>query len=61
MFRRTSDDSSIFTPINIHKDESEAPRIRDAMTEERDSEAYKREVDTPREMKTTLGTKDNSR
>ena len=43
MFQRTSDDSSIriFTPINIHEDESKAPRVRDTMVEERDSEKYK--------------------
>ena len=36
LFQRTSDDSSVrrFTPINIHEDEPEFPRVRDTMTEE---------------------------
>ena len=61
MFRRTSDDSSRFTPINIHEYELEAPKVRGTMTEERDSEKYKREVDPPQEVNTTLGTRHNSR
>ena len=61
LFRRTSDDHSRFTPINIHKYEPEAPRVRDTVIEERASEEHKRAVDPPREMKTTLGTRDNSR
>ena len=61
LFQRKSDDSSRFTPINIHEDEPEAPRVKDTLTKERASEEYKREVDPPREMKTTLGTRDNSR
>ena len=40
MFQRTSDDISRFTPINIHKDEPEAPKVRDTVTKERDSEEY---------------------
>ena len=37
LFRRISDDSSvrIFTPINIHEDEHEAPMVRDTVAEER--------------------------
>ena len=58
---RTSDDSSSFTLINIHKDEPEAPRVRDIMTEERASKEYKRAVDPPQELNITLGTRDNSR
>ena len=61
MFRRISDDSSRFTPINLHKDEPEAPRVRNTVTEERALEEYKRAADPPREMKTTLGTRDNDR
>ena len=61
LFQRKSDVSSRFTPINIHKDELEAPRVRDSVTEERASKEYKREVDPPRKMKTTLGTRDHSR
>ena len=61
MFRRTSDDSSRFTPINIHEDEPEATRVKDTVTEERASKEYKRAIDPPREMKTTLGMRDNSR
>ena len=61
MFQRTSDDNSRFTLINIHEDESEAPRVRDTVTKERASEEYKRVVDQPLEMKTTLGMRDNSR
>ena len=61
MFQRKSDDNSRFTLINIHKDEFESPRVRDTMTKERASEEYKRTVDPPREMKTTLGMRDNSR
>ena len=60
LFRITSDDSSRFTPINIHEDEPESPRVRDTVREERASEEYKREVDPPREMKNILGTRDNS-
>ena len=41
LFQRKSDDSSRFTPINIHEDEPEAPRVKDTMTEERASEEYK--------------------
>ena len=43
LFWRTSDDSSVrrFTPINIHEDEPEDPRVRDTVTKERDSEEYK--------------------
>ena len=43
LFRRTSDDSSVrrFTPINIHEDEPEAPRVRDIVAKERASEEYK--------------------
>ena len=33
LFRRTSDGNSKFTPINIHKDEPEVPRVKDTMTE----------------------------
>ena len=33
LFRRTSDYSSRFAPINIHEDEPKAPRVRDTMTE----------------------------
>ena len=36
LFRRTSDDSSIFTPISIHKYEPEA-----SIENKRDSEEYK--------------------
>ena len=61
MFRRTSDDSSRFTPINIHKDEPKSPKVKNNMMEERASEEYKRVVDPPREMNTTLGMRDNSR
>ena len=63
MFRRTSYDNlvRIFIPINIHEDEPKAPRVRDTMTEERASEEYKRVVDPPREINTTLGVRDNSR
>ena len=61
MFQRASDDISIFTPINIHEDEPEAPKVRDTVIEQRDSEEYKRVVDPPQEMKTTLGMRDNSR
>ena len=57
LFRRTSDDNSIFTPINIHEDEPEAPKARDTMMEERALEEYKRAVYPPREMKTILGTR----
>ena len=43
LFQRTSDKSSarIFTPINIHEDEFEAPRVRDTMMEEIALEEYK--------------------
>ena len=61
MIRRIRDNSSRFTPINIHEDELEAPRVRDTVTEERNSEEYKRVVDPPQEMKSTLGTRGNSR
>ena len=37
LIRITSDDSSRFTPINIHEDEPEAPRVRDTMMEEKAS------------------------
>ena len=47
LFWRTSDDNSRFTPINIHEDELEAPRVRETMIEEKSSEEYKRAVDTP--------------
>ena len=50
-----SDNSSRITPINTHEDENESPRVRDTMIEEIASEEYKRVVDPPREMKTTLG------
>ena len=42
MFRRISDDSSVrrFTPITIHEDESEAPRVRDTVAKEIDLEEY---------------------
>ena len=45
----------------MYKYEHEAPRVRDIVTEERASEEYKRTVDPPRNMKTTLGMRDNSR
>ena len=61
MFRRTSDENSRFTPINIHEYEPEAPRVRDIMKEERASEKYKKAADPPREMKTILGMRNNSR
>ena len=57
LFRRTSDDNSRFTPINIHEDEPEAPRVRYTVIEERASKEYKRAVDPPREMNATLGTR----
>ena len=43
LFQRTSDDSSIriFTPINIHEDESKAPMVRENVVEQRYSEDYK--------------------
>ena len=42
-FRRKSDDISvrIFTPINIHEDEPEVPRVKDIVIEERASKEYK--------------------
>ena len=61
MFQRTSNESSRFTQINIHEDEPEAPRVRETMMEERASEEYKRIVNLPRKMNTTLGMRDNSR
>ena len=61
LFQRTSDDNSRFTPINIHEDEPKALRVKDTVTEERALEQYKRVVDPPQEMKTILGTRDNSR
>ena len=41
LFRRTSDDSSIFTPISIHEEELEASRVKDTIVKERASEEYK--------------------
>ena len=41
MFQRTSDESSIFSPINIHEDEPEAPRVKDTVVEKRALEEYK--------------------
>ena len=43
LLRRTSDGSSVrrYNPINIHEDESEAPRVRDIVEEERASKEYK--------------------
>ena len=38
LFRRTSDDSSRFTPISIHEDEPEAFRVKDTIAKERASE-----------------------
>ena len=61
MFRRTSDDSSRLTTINIHEDEPKSPRVRDTMMKERAPEEYKRTVDPPQNMRTTLGMRDNSR
>ena len=40
LFQRKSDDNSRFTPINIHEDEPEAPRVRDTVTEEIALEEY---------------------
>ena len=45
----------------MHKDEPEDPKVIDTVMEERSSEEYKRVGDPPREMNTTLGTRDNSR
>ena len=60
LFQRTSEDNSRFTPINIHKDEPKALRVRDTVTE-RASEEYKRVIDPPLEMKIILGKRNNSR
>ena len=40
MYRRTSDDSSIFTPISIHEEELESSWVKDTMEKERASEEY---------------------
>ena len=40
MLRRTSDDSSIFTPISIHEEEPEASQVKDTMAKERASEEH---------------------
>ena len=61
MFQRISDDHSIFTIISIHEDEPKPPKVIDTMTKERALEEYKRTVDPPQKMKTTLGMRDNSR
>ena len=60
MFQRASDEIPRFTPINIHKYEPGAPRVKDTVMEEIASEEYKRAVDPPREMNTGLGKRDNS-
>ena len=41
LFRRTSDESSIFTPISIHEDELEYSWVKDTMEKERASKEYK--------------------
>ena len=43
LFWGTSDDNSvrIFTPINIHEDESKAPMVKENVVEQRYSKDYK--------------------
>ena len=54
LFRRTSDDNSRFTPINMNLKlpGSETPWWKKEL---------QKEVDPPRRMKTTMGMRDNSR
>ena len=54
LFQRTSDENSIFTPINMNM---KLPRSE---TPWRKKELH-RAVDPPQRMKTTMGTRDNSR
>ena len=54
LFRRTSDDNSKFTPINMNL------KLPGSKTPWRKKE-LQRAVDPPWRMKTTMGTKDNSR
>ena len=61
MLRRISDDISIFTPIRIMKRNLKLLRSKTPWKKKEIQKNMKRTVDPPREMKITLGARNNPR